>query len=218
VVGAHGGPSRETSFGNAFRDWCDQSGLPQCSAHGLRKAGATIASDNGATTDQLMASYGWETLRQAELYTKTANRIRWRGTPCTCSCRRRTNRARRVSHLSFDTKGATFSEGQALDNVTFGKRVVPRDGITKSRQFKALLEGGTIVTPSVYRGVAAKIVPPIIACLLREFSPTAISTGTRNSSHRAMALATSPRRPSRLAAFKRTSAQRASAPDWRRHR
>jgi integrase len=76
LVGAHGGPYKEASFGNAFRDWCDQAGLPQCSAHGLRKAGATIASDNGATTHQLMAVYGWETLKQAELYTKAANRIR----------------------------------------------------------------------------------------------------------------------------------------------
>jgi site-specific recombinase XerD len=76
LVSAHGGPYKETSFGNSFRDWCNQAGLPQCSAHGLRKAGATIASDNGATTHQLMAVYGWETLKQAELYTKAANRIR----------------------------------------------------------------------------------------------------------------------------------------------
>jgi integrase len=55
LVSAHGGPYKEASFGNVFRDWCDQAGLPQCSAHGLRKAGATIASDNGATTHQLMA-------------------------------------------------------------------------------------------------------------------------------------------------------------------
>ena len=68
--------NKEGSFGNAFRDWCDQAGLRQCSAHGLRKAGATIASDNGATTHQLMAIYGRETLKQAELYTKAANRIR----------------------------------------------------------------------------------------------------------------------------------------------
>jgi integrase len=56
--------------------WCDQAGLPHCSAHGLRKAGATIASNNGATTHPLMALFGWETLRQAETYTKQAGRIR----------------------------------------------------------------------------------------------------------------------------------------------
>ena len=38
--------------------------------HGCRKAGATIAAENGATPHQLMAIFGWKTLEQAELYTK----------------------------------------------------------------------------------------------------------------------------------------------------
>jgi hypothetical protein len=37
---------------------------------GLRKAGTTIAAENGATPYQLMAIFGWKTLEQAELYTK----------------------------------------------------------------------------------------------------------------------------------------------------
>ncbi|MBS7702665.1 tyrosine-type recombinase/integrase [Chelatococcus asaccharovorans] len=49
-------------FGNWFRDRCDEAGLPQCSAHGLRKAGATIAAENGATERQLMAIFGWSTI------------------------------------------------------------------------------------------------------------------------------------------------------------
>ena len=32
------------SFGNRFRDWCVEAGLPHCSPHGLRKAGASIAA------------------------------------------------------------------------------------------------------------------------------------------------------------------------------
>jgi integrase len=46
------------SFGNRFRDWCQEAGLPHCSPHGLRKAGASIAAENGATESQLMAIYG----------------------------------------------------------------------------------------------------------------------------------------------------------------
>jgi len=61
-------------FGNKFRNWCDAAGLKHCSAHGLRKAGATIAAENGATPHQLNAVFGWETLRQAEGYTRKANR------------------------------------------------------------------------------------------------------------------------------------------------
>lgn len=42
-------------------------------AHGLRKAGATIAANNGATTHQLMAIFGRSTLKMAEEYTRKAN-------------------------------------------------------------------------------------------------------------------------------------------------
>lgn len=34
----HGKPFSDAGFGNWFRDKCDLAGLPQCSAHGLRKA------------------------------------------------------------------------------------------------------------------------------------------------------------------------------------
>jgi integrase len=64
------------SFGNKVRDWCDQAGLPHCTAHGLRKAGATIAAENGATPHQLKAIFGWSTLKQPELYTRAVEQTR----------------------------------------------------------------------------------------------------------------------------------------------
>ena len=57
-------------FGNKFRAWCEAAGLPQCSAHGLRKAGATFAAENGATEHQLMAIYGWKSAKMAAIYTR----------------------------------------------------------------------------------------------------------------------------------------------------
>ena len=57
-------------------DWCDRAGLSQCSAHGLRKAGACIAAENGATEKQLMAIFGWQTMKEAAHYTKMANQKR----------------------------------------------------------------------------------------------------------------------------------------------
>jgi integrase len=69
-------PFTDAGFGNKFRDWCDQADLHHCSAHGLRKAGATIAANNGATAHQLMAIFGWDSLKHAELYTRNANRVR----------------------------------------------------------------------------------------------------------------------------------------------
>jgi integrase len=46
------------------------------SAHGLRKAAATRAADNGATTHELMAIFGWVDIKEAEVYTRNANRKR----------------------------------------------------------------------------------------------------------------------------------------------
>jgi integrase len=69
-------PFTEAGFGNKFRSWCDQAGLRHCTAHGLRKAGAVIAANNGATTRQLMAIFGWDSLRMAELYTRGADQQR----------------------------------------------------------------------------------------------------------------------------------------------
>jgi integrase len=71
-----GKPFTAAGFGNWFRDRCNEAGLPRCSAHGLRKAGATIAADNGATVHQLMAIFGWTTESQAIPYTRKANRRR----------------------------------------------------------------------------------------------------------------------------------------------
>ena len=59
-----------------MRQWCDQAGLPHCTAHGLRKAGAVIAAHNGATPHQLMSIFGWQTLKEAERYTKAVEQKR----------------------------------------------------------------------------------------------------------------------------------------------
>jgi integrase len=66
----------DKGIGNKMRQWCDEAGLPHCTAHGLRKAGATILAEMGATTAQLMAVFDWATPAQAEPYIRAANRKR----------------------------------------------------------------------------------------------------------------------------------------------
>lgn len=67
--------SSGASFGNWFAKQCKAAGLPdECRAHGLRKAGATIAADEGATAHELMAMFGWSRLAMAEIYTKEADK------------------------------------------------------------------------------------------------------------------------------------------------
>ena len=72
-------PFTDNGFGNKMRDWCDEAGLPQCSVRCLRKAGVTIAADNGAAEHQLMAIFGWESPKHAALYTRKANRRKLAG-------------------------------------------------------------------------------------------------------------------------------------------
>lgn len=79
LVTQYGKPFTAAGFGNWFRVQCDQAGLPQCSAHGLRKAGATLAAENGATVNQLMAIFDWDTPAQAKTYTDAADRKRLAG-------------------------------------------------------------------------------------------------------------------------------------------
>lgn len=38
IATEHGKPFSNPGFGNRFRQWCDDAGLPRCTAHGLRKA------------------------------------------------------------------------------------------------------------------------------------------------------------------------------------
>ena len=75
LVNDLGRPFTDAGFGNWFRDRCIEAGVSD-RAHGLRKAGATIAANNEATAHQLMAIFGWHTLKMAEQYTRAADQQR----------------------------------------------------------------------------------------------------------------------------------------------
>jgi integrase len=69
-------PYKKESLGNVFKDACLAAGVLNKSAHGLRKAAATRAADNGATAHELMAIFGWIDIKEAEIYTRRADRKR----------------------------------------------------------------------------------------------------------------------------------------------
>jgi len=75
IVGKRGKPMTKESFGNWFREVCETAKVPGA-AHGLRKAGATRAAENGATTAQLRAMFGWTNDAMPAHYTRTADRGR----------------------------------------------------------------------------------------------------------------------------------------------
>jgi integrase len=62
------------TLGNKVRDWCDAAGLPQCSLHGLRKAGARRFAEHGCTVPQIAAFGGWKSLREVQRYIDAADR------------------------------------------------------------------------------------------------------------------------------------------------
>jgi integrase len=75
IVGEHGHPLSKESFGNAFREACDEAGV-KGSAHGVRKIAATRAANKGATVAELEAIFGWRGGTMASLYTREADRRR----------------------------------------------------------------------------------------------------------------------------------------------
>lgn len=79
LINDYGRPYTVAGFGMRMREWCDKAGLEGCSAHGLRKAGAATAAENGATPHQLMAIFGWLSLAEAERYTREAKRRKMAG-------------------------------------------------------------------------------------------------------------------------------------------
>ena len=69
-----GAPLTKKTLGNAFREACKAAGIFGKSAHGLRKAAATRAANNGATEAELEAIFGWSGGQMAALYTRSADR------------------------------------------------------------------------------------------------------------------------------------------------
>ena len=73
LVTKFGRPFTAAGFGNRFRAWCDEAALPQCSAHGLRKAAAARLAELGATEHEIMAVTGHRTSKEVVRYTRAAN-------------------------------------------------------------------------------------------------------------------------------------------------
>jgi integrase len=74
LVTEFGKPFTPAGFGNWFRERCDEAGLPQCSAHGLRKAMSRRLAEGGATDAQGRAVTGQKKNQTFAYYAAKANR------------------------------------------------------------------------------------------------------------------------------------------------
>jgi integrase len=54
-----GAPFTSNGFGNWLRDRCNEAGLPQCSAHGLRKLATVRLFEAGCSQEMVKAMGGW---------------------------------------------------------------------------------------------------------------------------------------------------------------
>jgi integrase len=70
---AFGKPFAAAGFGNWFREMCDQAGLRDFSAHGLRKAACTRLAQAGCTAHEIAAISGHRSLSEVARYTRAAD-------------------------------------------------------------------------------------------------------------------------------------------------
>lgn len=75
LVTDYGKPFSVAGFGNWFGEASRKAGIEK-NTHGLRKLSATMAANGGATAHELMSQYGWSNSKQAEVYTRQADRSR----------------------------------------------------------------------------------------------------------------------------------------------
>lgn len=80
LVTEYGKPFTKEGFGNWFRDKCDEAGLPDCSAHGLRKALARRLAEGGAGNQGIKSVGGWSGDSEVALYTAGVDQARLAGT------------------------------------------------------------------------------------------------------------------------------------------
>lgn len=76
LVTDYGKPFTANGFGNWFRKRCDEAGLPQCSAHGLRKAAASHLADIGCSVHEIMSITGHDSVSEVQRYTKATQQKR----------------------------------------------------------------------------------------------------------------------------------------------
>ncbi len=73
LITSFGKPFTSNGFGNRFRKWCNEAGLPHCSIHGLRKAAAARLAELGRSEHEIMAITGHKTSKEVIRYTRAAS-------------------------------------------------------------------------------------------------------------------------------------------------
>ena len=73
ITTRNGAAKSQKSAASWFSRACNEAGLPDLSAHGIRKYRASVFKENGAAADQRMAVLGHETESEAKRYSRAAD-------------------------------------------------------------------------------------------------------------------------------------------------
>lgn len=76
LLADRGAPFTAKRFSEWFRERCDEAGIPQCTAHGLRKACATRLAELGCGEREIAAITGHKSMSEVARYTKAASQAR----------------------------------------------------------------------------------------------------------------------------------------------
>jgi integrase len=74
LVTEFGKPFTPAGFGNWFRNRCNEAGLPNCSAHGMRKAFLRRMAEAGCSEDYIASISGHKDMREIRTYVQAANK------------------------------------------------------------------------------------------------------------------------------------------------
>ena len=76
MITAYGKAYMSDGFGNKFKKWTTQAGIPQCTIHGLRKAIAVKLAASGANKHEIAAWLAHDGTQTVDVYTKDVERDR----------------------------------------------------------------------------------------------------------------------------------------------
>ena len=127
LISNRGTPYTAESFGNRFRVWCRQAGLPHCSAHGLRKAaGSSRLAKLGASIHAIAAVLGHKTLKEVQRYTAAAEQRRLAATAMMLLAAQTTTELSNPDDASHEWDE---NDPQPIDKKRPQPWMVPRGGI-----------------------------------------------------------------------------------------
>jgi integrase len=75
LINSHGKPYTNPGFGNKMREWCDEAGLPKCTAHGLRKAMMRRLAELNMPNRTMKSVSGHSGDDEVSTYTESANQM-----------------------------------------------------------------------------------------------------------------------------------------------